>query len=55
MSQEEPYFPTTGVTDMFWDQGPFDLEGIDGHCQQAWGVTPRQGWMVTQHGGYNYR
>ncbi|KAG2439903.1 hypothetical protein HYH02_010533 [Chlamydomonas schloesseri] len=55
MGQELPYYPTTGVTDMFWDQGPFNLSVIEAHCREAWGVTPRPDWSAIAYGGLDYR
>lgn len=52
MAQELPYFPATGTTDMFWDQGPFNLTEINRHCLEAWGAAPRPHWTVMQYGGY---
>jgi hypothetical protein len=54
-AQELPYFPATGTSDMFWDQGPFDLESINAHCLATWGVTPAVDWAVTQYGGLDWR
>ncbi|GIL95215.1 hypothetical protein Vretimale_1298, partial [Volvox reticuliferus] len=55
MGQELPYYPTNGVSDMFWDQGAFDLEAINAHCQEAWGVTPWADWSALTYGGLNYQ
>ncbi|GAX77115.1 hypothetical protein CEUSTIGMA_g4561.t1 [Chlamydomonas eustigma] len=50
-AQEVPYYPANGVNDMFWDQGPFDLAGINTHCKEAWGVEPRVYHSFIQFGG----
>ncbi|KAG2497771.1 hypothetical protein HYH03_004043 [Edaphochlamys debaryana] len=55
MAQELPYYPATGKSDMFWDQGPFNLSAINEHCAAAWGVTPRADWASTTYGGLDYR
>ncbi|GLC41303.1 hypothetical protein PLESTB_001077500 [Pleodorina starrii] len=55
MAQELPYYPTNGKRDMFWDQGPFDWDAINAHCEEAWGVTPRPDWGPITYGGYDYR
>jgi len=49
--QEQPYYPTNGKTDMFWDQGPFDLAAINAHCLAAWNTTPRIHHSFVQYGG----
>ncbi|EFJ51337.1 hypothetical protein VOLCADRAFT_41600, partial [Volvox carteri f. nagariensis] len=50
-----PYYPTNGISDMFWDQGPFDLEAINQHCEAMWGVRPRPFWSAITYGGLDYR
>ncbi|GLI61179.1 hypothetical protein VaNZ11_003469 [Volvox africanus] len=55
MGQELPYYPTNGVSDMFWDQGAFDLNAINAHCQDAWGVTPWADWSALTYGGLDYQ
>ncbi|KAK9796283.1 hypothetical protein WJX73_004046 [Symbiochloris irregularis] len=51
LAQELPYFPSRGDKhDMFWDQGPFDREGIDNQCIQMFNVTPRRDWIPIQYG-----
>eukprot|EP01026_Neomeris_dumetosa_P052276 TRINITY_DN4621_c0_g1_i10.p1 TRINITY_DN4621_c0_g1~~TRINITY_DN4621_c0_g1_i10.p1 ORF type:complete len:221 (-),score=14.74 TRINITY_DN4621_c0_g1_i10:195-857(-) len=51
LPQEEPYWPTNGVTDMFWDQGEYSFEHLSDHCMKKFGVTPRQNWAALQYGG----
>ena len=36
-------------------QGPFDLAGINKHCQAAWGVEPRVHHSFVQYGGVEVR
>ncbi|PNH10179.1 Dipeptidyl peptidase 2 [Tetrabaena socialis] len=55
MGQELPYYPANGGTDMFWDQGAFDLDSVKEHCREAWGVVPRPEWSATTYGGTDYR
>ncbi|GFR48295.1 hypothetical protein Agub_g10174 [Astrephomene gubernaculifera] len=55
MGQELPYYPATGVSDMFWNQGGFNWDALDEHCRQSWGVTPRADWSAFTYGGLNYR
>jgi hypothetical protein len=40
---------------MFWDQGPFDWQGVVRHCREAWGVVPTKYHSVVQHGGLDWR
>jgi len=54
LGQELPYFPA-GPQSMFWDQGPFNWDQIEQHCQQTWGVTPTKYWSVTEQGGLDWR
>ncbi|KXZ49452.1 hypothetical protein GPECTOR_21g678 [Gonium pectorale] len=55
MAQELPYYPATGVSDMFWDQGGFDFDRVNSHCREAWGVTPRPHWSAITYGGLDFR
>eukprot|EP00878_Enallax_costatus_P041026 GHUV01047473.1.p1 GENE.GHUV01047473.1~~GHUV01047473.1.p1 ORF type:complete len:142 (-),score=15.52 GHUV01047473.1:227-652(-) len=54
LGQELPYFPAADSS-MFWDQGPFDWEGLVAHCKDSWGVAPEKHWSVAQHGGLDWR
>jgi lysosomal Pro-X carboxypeptidase len=55
MGQEQPYYPATGIADMFWDQGPMNWAGIEAHCKQAWGVEwARRQWAVMQWGDLDW-
>lgn len=36
-------------------QGPFDMEVINAHCLEAWGVTPMTDWSALTYGGLDYR
>ncbi|WIA28862.1 hypothetical protein OEZ86_011388 [Tetradesmus obliquus] len=54
LGQELPYFPA-GPASMFWDQGPFDWQGVEEHCRQAWGVVPTKFHSLVQHGGTDWR
>ena len=40
---------------MFWDQGPFDLEGIAAHCRDQWGGAPVVNTHIVANGGLDYR
>lgn len=51
MAQEQPYWPATGTSDMFWDQGTFDFVAFSAHCQSRWGIKPDRSWPTTEFGG----
>lgn len=51
MAQELPYFAANGQTDMFWAQKKYSLHDVLAHCRDAWGVTPRPHWSLTNYGG----
>lgn len=43
---------SNGVTDMF-PPAPFDEKAIAASCEQQFGVTPRDDWIMTWSGGLN--
>eukprot|EP00039_Didymoeca_costata_P029055 m.23103 g.23103 ORF g.23103 m.23103 type:complete len:514 (+) comp7466_c0_seq3:18-1559(+) len=47
---QETYFSLNGTTDMFWAR-PFSLNAINQHCQQKYGITPKQEWIPLEFGG----
>eukprot|EP01025_Chloroclados_australasicus_P052034 TRINITY_DN6058_c0_g2_i3.p2 TRINITY_DN6058_c0_g2~~TRINITY_DN6058_c0_g2_i3.p2 ORF type:complete len:518 (-),score=39.61 TRINITY_DN6058_c0_g2_i3:911-2464(-) len=53
LAQEQPYWPTNGVTDMFWDQGNYTFERLTQHCLNEFGVVPKRDWGALQYGGKN--
>eukprot|EP01023_Acetabularia_acetabulum_P022146 TRINITY_DN21879_c0_g1_i1.p3 TRINITY_DN21879_c0_g1~~TRINITY_DN21879_c0_g1_i1.p3 ORF type:complete len:136 (+),score=40.33 TRINITY_DN21879_c0_g1_i1:3-410(+) len=55
MPQEQPYWPTNGITDMFWDQGNFTAQDIDTHCMSKFEISPRRNWAAIEYGGKNLK
>jgi len=47
---QETYFSLDGVTDMFWKR-PENMSAIVQHCEDKYGIAPRQEWIKQEFGG----
>ena len=50
--QELPYYPATGRTDMFWDQGAYSEEDIRAECMQRFNISGDPDWPIISLGGF---